>query len=811
MCFVRWSAFFVVLSYTIGVTAQQHPNPTTRVPVLDPLYHDVISSNCLACHNDSLITAGLSLAGLDLHNIGSNAAIWEKVLRKLKARAMPPAGVPRPDEATYDAVAGYLEAALDYHAEINPRPGRPVVRRLNRTEYMNAIRDLLAVEFTQDSLLPPDDTVLGFDNIGSVLTLSPLLAEQYITAARKVRRQAIGEPEARPGFDYYTVSKDLLQEDRMNEDLPFGSRGGIAIQHHFPVNGEYVIQITLQRNYRDYIRGLTNKQHQLDIRLDGERISLFSIGGEKHGKSSVLFSTAAQGDVKQEEYERYADQALEVRFPALAGTRKVTVAFLKETTIPEEPLYPRHTLYDHTQFKGGVPGVRTVAIGGPFGAQTPGETSSRNKIFICRPAANEDVICAREILANLAYRAYRRQPANEELEELLEFYHRGELAGGFEAGIGLAIERILAGPEFLFVVERQPASVESGAVYRITDLELATRLSLFLWSSTPDEELLALAESGRLSEPLILEQQVQRMLSDSRSDALIDNFASQWLNLGKLNVATPDSEIFPYFEDNLREAFKTETRLFFEYIFRNNRPLLELIQADYTFLNERLARQYEIPDIYGNHFRKVSLTGHPRGGLLGHGSILTVTSYANRTAPTIRGKWVLENILSAPPPPPPANVPGLRDRDDDGKVLNMRERMEQHRSNPVCASCHKVMDPLGFALENYDGIGKWRTVDADSGSPIDASGSLPDGTAFTGPLELRQVLLQKRREDFVLTVIEKLLTYALGRETVHTDAPVMRTIMRETSADAYHLSSIIMAIINSSPFQTRRVSNDADS
>ena len=788
--------------------AAQQPLGQTE-PAVNAQFQETLNRYCIACHNDALKTAGLSLQHADVENVGADGAIWEKVLRKLKSRTMPPAGMPRPDQATYDQFAAYLETNLDRYASEYPHTGEPELRRLNRTEYINAVRDLLAVDINGATLLPADNAMSGFDNMGAVLTISPLLVEQYVAAARKVRLQAIGDPEMHPGFDYYTVSNELLQEDRMSEDLPFGSRGGMAIEHHFPMDGEYVIQVSLLKNYRDYIRGIVNKPHQLDVRLDGERLGLFTIGGEKYGKTSQLFSTSAQGDFEQEEYERYADKALEVRFPAKAGTRLLTVAFLKETTIPEDPLHPRHTIYDYSQYKGGEPGVRTVAIGGPFNAQGLGNTPSRDKVFICQPAASDDEDCARLILSTLARRAYRRPPSEEEIGELLGFYRQGQRDKGFEAGIGMAIERMLAGPEFLFLAERVPEDVASGSVYRISDMELATRLSLFLWSSIPDDELLSIAEAGRLSEPAILEQQVRRMLDDPRSNAMIDNFAAQWLNLGKLNVAAPDIELFPYFEDNLRRALQTETKLFFEYVFRNDRPLLELLDADYTFVNERLARHYGIPDIYGNHFRKVSLANMPRGGLLGQGSILTVTSYANRTAPTIRGKWVLENILSSPPPPPPADVPGLRDKDDEGKIMSMREQMEQHRANPVCASCHKVMDPLGFALENFDAIGKWRTLDAASNSTIDASGSLPDGTTFEGFEGLREVLLEKRRDDFVLTVVEKLLTYALGRELEHTDVPAMRTIMKETAPD-YQLSTMIKSIINSTPFLMRRTPTHDD-
>ncbi|MGY8813814.1 MAG: DUF1592 domain-containing protein [Gammaproteobacteria bacterium] len=796
-----WTGIALV-AFTSVCFAQQESEHTQ--------YSQTLNQYCVSCHNDALMTAGLSLQNMDVKNVGAGGAIWEKVLRKLRARAMPPSGMPRPADATYQSFINYLESNLDLYAKNYPQPGPPSMRRLNRTEYINSISELFALDIDGDKLLPPDDAMFGFDNIGTVLTLSPLLIERYISAARKIRLQAIGNPDIVPSFEYNTLPQALKQDERMNDDMPFGSRGGIAVEHHFPMDGEYVIQVRLQKNYRDYIRGMDNKEHQIDVRMNDERIKLFTIGGEKHGKSSQLFSTAAQGDVVQEKYERFADEALEVRFPAKAGKQMITAAFLQETLLPEGPRIPEYTMYDYTQYKGGNPGVRTLAIGGPFDVRGSGQTASREKIFTCIPGNKNDEACAVEILTKFARNAYRRPPTKKEVNVLLDFYRQGQRKNGFEAGIGIAIERILAGPEFLFLTENVPQSVSPDEVYPLSDLELASRLSIFLWSQIPDDELLTIAESGKLKNPGVLEQQVKRMLDDPRSLALVENFAAQWLTLGKLNVAAPDIEIFPYFDDNLRESFKKETELFIQHILREDRPLLEILTADYTFINERLAKHYEIPNIFGNHFRKVNLPDNTRGGLLGQGSILTVTSYANRTAPTIRGKWILENILGAPPPPPPANVPGLRDKNDAGVILTMRERMEQHRENPVCASCHKVMDPLGFALENYDAIGKWRTTDSASSAAIDSTGALPDGTAFEGPVGLRSVLMEKRQNDFIFTTVEKLMTYALGREIMHTDAPIIRSIIKETKPDEHSLSSLIMSVINSTPYQMRRVSNRDD-
>jgi len=773
-------------------------------------FDTVVNRYCVTCHNDALLTAGLSLQHVAATDVGHGSETWEKVLRKIKVRSMPPSGVPRPASAIYDGFATYLETELDSYAKRHPRPGVASLRRLNRTEYFNAVRDLLGVKINDDTILPADDTMFGFDNVGNVLTLSPLLAEQYITAARKIRLQALGDPQMLPEFYSYNVPRYLMQDDWVSEELPFGSRGGIAVQHHFPMDGDYVIQIRLQRNSRDYIRGLLHEPHQIDIRVDDEQIALLSIGGGKYGRSSGVFSSSAQGDVEQEHYERHGDESLEVRFPAQAGTRRVTVAFMKKTGMPEEPLYSQMSIIDYAQLKAGNPGVGTVLIGGPYNARVSRESVTRNKIYVCQPAGKNDAACAQRIISALARRAYRRPATATEVAGLMEFYRQGQAQGSFDDGIGLALERILAGPKFLFITEHTPSDVAEGDIYRISDLEMATRLSLFLWSSIPDDELLSVAESGKLRQPDVLEQQIRRMLNDPRSTTLVENFAAQWLTLNRLNASAPNGELFPYFDDNLRQAFSKETRLFFNHIFRKDRPLLELLDADYTFVNERLAKHYGIPDIYGSHFRKVTLPDGTRGGLLGQGSILTVTSYANRTAPTIRGKWILENILGAPPPPPPPNVPGLRDTNDAGQVLTMREQMEQHRGNPVCASCHKVMDPLGFALENYDAIGKWRTIDAASRSPIDSSGALPDGTAFEGPAALRQVLLEKRQHDFLMTVIEKMLTYSLGRGIEHTDAPAMREIMRKTAPSEYRMSSLIKAIIESTPFQMRSAPGHVD-
>ncbi len=558
--------------------------------------------------------------------------------------------MPRPDAETYNGFSQFLESGLDDYARANPQPGRAAMRRINRTEYANVIRDLLGVEIEEESLLPPDDIMFGFNNIGNVLTLSPVLTEQYIAAARKVRRQALGDSNIQPVYEIYTLTNNTRQEERLGEDLPFGSRGGIAVQHYFPANGEYEIQVRLQRNSRDYIRGLQDYAHKVDFRLDGKRLDLISIGGEKHGRSSGIFSTASQGDIAQEHYERSADDALYVRFYSEAGYHQVVATFLKDNSIAETPVYPKHTNYDFSQYKGGLPGIRSVSVGGPFNPDGMAETISREMIYSCKPSSINDVKCAESILRKLATRAFRRQPADGEMQELMAFFKRGQSEGSFDEGIGLAVERILAGPEFLFILEEQPGSLAEGETFKISPNELVTKLALFIWSSFPDDELLALAESGKIQNSKVLHQQAQRMLNDPRADALLNNIALQWLNLGRLNAVAPDTELFPYFDDNLRAAFKKETELFVDYIIKQDRPLLEMLDAPYTFVNERLANFYGIPDVHGSHFRKVYLDDRARGGLMGQGSILTITSYANRTSPVIRGKWVLENLLGSPPP-----------------------------------------------------------------------------------------------------------------------------------------------------------------
>jgi hypothetical protein len=742
---------------------------------------------------------------MDVGNVSASAAVWEKVVRKLRTAAMPPAGAPRPDAATYDSFATYLETELDRSAAANPNPGRPAVHRLNRAEYSNAIRDLLAVEVDAAALIPADDSGHGFDNIADVLTVSPSLLDRYLSAARKIARLAVGDPDIRPTVETYTPPRSLKQNERMSEDLPFGSRGGVAVRHHFPLDGEYTFRVRLQRDENGTILGSLGEMHQVDIRLDGTRIQMFQIGRESTNESS---------DPGTEAYNRVADAGLEVRVPVKAGSRLVGIAFLRDTLQAEG-------LTQFVRLDDRMPNVGSVIISGPYDATGPGQTASRAKIFVCRPGiraatvserpeANAAEPCARRILAALARRAYRRPVSDAEVQELLALYRDGSAQGGFEAGIEMALQGVLVSPDFLFRVERDPGNVQPGAAYRISDVELASRLSFFLWSSIPDDQLLDLAERGRLKEAAVLEAQVRRMLADPRAKSLVSNFVGQWLYLRNLRNARPDPKEFPEFDENVRQALQQEVELFLETnMLREDRSVVDLLDADDTFLNERLARFYQIPNIYGSQFRRVKLADENRKGLLGKGSVLLVTSYPTRTAPTLRGKWVLENILGTPPPPPPPNVPSLKD-DKDVKALTMRQRMEQHRANPACAICHTRMDPLGFALENFDAIGRFRTTMGAAGTPIDVSGVLPDGTKFQGPAELRKILLSQP-EQFVMTATEKLLLYALGRGLEHSDFPAIRKIVRDAarstagpSGRPYRWSAIILGIVQSTPFQMRK-------
>ena len=775
--------------------------PSAASPLAVSPQRAVLDRYCVTCHNQKLKTAGLTLDTKDVANVGAEAEVWEKTVRKLRARVMPPAGRPRPDEVTYDGFVTWLETELDLAAAARPNAGRTEpFHRLNRAEYQNAIRDLLALDIDVTSLLPTDDASYGFDNIAGVLKMSPTLMERYLSAAQKISRMVVGTPALIPNVDTFRVQEDLAQDDRL-DGLAFGTRGGTLIHYRFPMDAEYLIQVRLSR--LGLSGGVTEdiprfaESHQLEISVDGNRAQLYTLAGEMAPQGKRI-------DQYQQD-RRDLDANWKIRLPVKAGSRDVAVAFLKKSSALEETV--RLPFLRPFAGSGGdlryEPYLGSVTISGPFEASGAGDTPSRRRVLVCHPPTGSDgVDCAKTILSTLARRAYRRPVTDADLKPLLTFYENGRAEGGFEHGIEAGIQRLLVSPSFLFRIESDPANTVPDSNYRISDLELASRLSFFLWSSIPDDELLDLATQGKLREPAVFEGQVRRMLADVRSEALGRNFAGQWLFLRNLPALYPDVESFPDFDAGLREALQRETELFFSSILREDRSVLDLLSADYTFVNERLARHYGMPNVKGSHFRRITITDDSRRGLLGQGSILAVTAYPNRTSPVLRGKWVLENILGTPPPPPPPNVPSLKDTNRDGQVLPMRERMAQHRANPVCASCHAVMDPPGFSLESFDAVGRKRTVD-ERFAPIDASGALPDGTRFQGPAGLRQALLD-RPELFVTTLTEKLLTYSLGRGLAYYDEPAVRQIVREAVRNDYRFSSVIMSIINSTPFQMRR-------
>jgi mono/diheme cytochrome c family protein len=785
------------------------PKPGTGAggPAQAPETTNLIGTYCVSCHNDRVRTGGLSLQTLTLTNLPEHADIWEKVARKLRSGEMPPSTVrSRPDAKQAEAFAEFLETTLDRAAASRPNPGRAPVHRLNRAEYSNAIRDLLAVDVRPGEWLPVDDSGYGFDNIAAVLSTSPALLDKYMSAARKVSRLAVGDLTLKPVEEIYDAKRDPNKgprNEQLNDDLPFDSRAGITVEHYFPLDAEYVFKVRVS-GVQPGSEEAKEDPYQVRVAV---KAGLRTIG-----------VTSPRENLKREADAPAGDQ--------VAGGRGAS-------QIPS----PVDLRLDGARLKrfdarGRSPEVTKLIVGGPYAPTGRGDTPSRRTIFVCRPTARaQEASCARTILRTLAHRAFRRPVTNADIQPLYEFYLKArgqdlsrrsdETAGvakaDFESGIQAAIEAMLVSPEFLFRIEQDPAirpragdiprasarQAESGKAYRITDVELASRLSFFLWSSIPDAELLDVAERGRLSDPAVLERQVRRMLDDPRADALVSNFAGQWLQLRNVETVKPDPVIFP-FDEALRRAFQTETELFVSSLVREDRSLLDLIAADYTFVNQRLAEHYGIPRIYGSQFRRVTLPAGNRRGLLGQGSVLTVTSYPNRTSVVQRGKWVLENLLGTPPPPPPADVPELKAA-PHGKVLSMREQMQAHRANPTCAACHARMDPIGFALENYDAVGRWR--DEDAGALIDASGRLPDGTDFRGPAGLNELLLTKYRPDFVRTSIEKLLTYALGRGVDYHDYPIIRSIDRDTARDNYRISSLILAIVKSTPFQMRRGSD----
>ena len=773
-------------------------------------YRSTLNQYCVTCHNETLNTAFLQLDKADLTDLSKQPQVWEKVITKLSLRSMPPVGMPRPEEAFYSSLSSYLKDGLDKMAETNPNPGRSVTaHRLNRTEYTNAVRDLLAVEIDGASTLPADNSG-GFDNLGDLLSVSQILLERYMTAARQVTKLAVGDPDTNVDVQLYTVDPKFLQDDRTDENLPFGSRGGIAVHHRFPIDGEYEIKINLQNFGGGLIVGLA-KPSRLDVRVDGNRVKLMTIGGENVGVGlGREASDTLPPDREQSMYERRADDALLVRFPMTAGTHTVQVAFMKENFAWEGVVYPEpnYESYDKGSVKDvygrawAEPAVSTVSIAGPYNPRGVGETLSRERIFVCKPdSKKEELACARQILSKQVRLAYRRPVNDDDLKPLLGLFEEGRKKGSFDSGISKSLEGLLMSSEFLFRIETDPEGVKPGENYALDDLSLASRLSFLLWSSIPDDELLTAAEQGKLRDPAVLEQQVRRMLQDKRSESLVNNFAEQWLLLRNLPQAQKSEDAFPDFDEELRTAFYKEVSMFVGSIFHDDRSILDLFRADYSFLNERLARHYGINDVYGNRFRKVSLAKNQQG-LLARAGILSITSYPNRNSTVLRGKWVLENILASPPPPPPVNIPPLEDvKGAPGEVLTLRQRMEIHPANPVCAVCHNQMDPIGFGLENYNAIGQWRTE--DEGKPINAAGRLPNGIAFEGPAQLQEALLSEP-EIFVSAFTQKLMTYALGRTLEHYDMPEVRKVVRHATPEDYRFSSIVLGIVNSIPFQMRR-------
>jgi mono/diheme cytochrome c family protein len=750
----------------------------------------LIDRYCITCHNDGARAAGLSLQAMDPARIADHRETWEKVVQRIRTRVMPPAGMPHPDEASYRSLQSYLEIELDRAAAAHPDPGRvKTLRRLNGTEYQNAIRDLLGLNIDSVSLLPKEDASHGFDSV-NLAGLSPTLLERYLSASEKISRLAIGGAMENPESRVMVVPVELTQEEHF-DGLPLGTRGGTLVDYTFSRDGEYEIQVRLQRNRNENLEGL-HEPHQMEVTLDGERLQLFTVVPNRNG-DGIYYS------------DEGVDKHLNLRVAVKAGSHKIGVTFLaKPSALIQTERQPYVARFNMNRHPRSTPAVYSIAISGPWGDTAPGNTATRRLIFSCYPARPaEEAGCARNILSALARRAYRR-PVNEtDVQTLLGFYKQGHAEGGFEGGIQMALRALLASTEFLVRVERDPRGLQPNTVYRIGNVELASRLSFFLWSSIPDNELLDLASAGKLNEPAMLERQVRRMLADPRSEALVTNFAGQWLYLRNLAAVSPNARQFPDFDDNLRQAFRRETELYFQSIMQEDRNVVDLLTADYTFLNQRLARHYGIPNVYGDRFRRVSLAQNSeRRGLLGHGSILTVTAYATRTSPVLRGNWILGNILGVQVPPPPPNVPALEENDMTARVLSMRERMGQHRANPVCASCHNLMDPVGLATENFNAIGRWRTRDG-SGATIDASGSLPGGARFDGIPGLRQALLE-RPELFINTVTEKLLTYALGRGLEYYDAAAVRKIRQDAARNDNRFSSIILGIVNSAPFQMRR-------
>ena len=776
--------------------------PAAAAGQTGPPSRALLDRYCVTCHNERLKTAGVMFDQVDIGRVAEHRELLEKVVRKLRSGQMPPDGRPRPGRPQVTAFVTALEAELDKVGAAAPNPGRVASHRLNRTQYVNAVRDLLDLEIDGEALLPSDMAGFGFDNNADVLAMTPALMDRYITAATKVSRLAVGTLENRPAIQTYRLPTATRQDARMGEDLPFATHGGLAARHTFPLDGDYLFKIRLERgDVGGTIRGnIAERVYHIELRLDHALMDRLTVGGEFEGQ--VKYTLTGGGIAPPDDdlvhqqialYNQTADQDLEVRLPVKAGTRLVAAAFTNVAPSASQGVGDNM-----------VAGIASLEIHGPYGGKVPVATPSRERIFVCRPSGPQDEEpCARTIVSTLARRAYRRPVTDADLRPLMDIYAIGRAAGDFETGVARALEALLSMPAFLMRAEADPLDAPAGTIYRISDLELASRLAAFLWKSIPDEELLDAAVRGELRDPAVLARQTRRMLADRRAARWMNDFLGQWLQTRNLETILPDPLRFPGYDSTLREGLIRETELFFESQVRADRSVLDLLRADYTYLNARLAEHYGVADVYGSHFRRVPVTDPARQGLLGHGSVLTVTSYADRTSVVLRGKWVLETLLGAPPPPPPANVPPLPENDGESEPASLRERMEQHRANPVCASCHATMDQLGFALENFDAIGRWRVE--DEGAPIDAAISWRD-TAIESPAAFREALLRQAEDELVLTITEKLLTYALGRGVDYLDAPAVREIVRDAARDDYRWSSLVLGIVRSAPFQQRIVS-----
>ncbi len=796
-----------------SVAARAHgPVPTAR-PLQDPFsaadVREVVDSYCVACHNDASRSGGFSFDGVDFGDPGVDVESLERVIGKLEARMMPPAGLPRPAAPVYDSVTSWLGGELDRAWAESPNPGRVTpVHRMNRLEYNNAVGDLLGVDVDVTELLPGDPTADGsFDNMAAALPFSTAHMERYLSVARQVTRLAVGLPPASPEATTHEIPLHVLQEWRQGEDLPFGTRGGIGVAHHFPVSGEYLLRIRLRTNWQDYIMGMGWPQ-RLDVRLDGRLLESFTIGGEAPGDPSPMSFTGPgePGSIEWEAYMLTGDEHLELRTVVEAGPHLVSVSHVREHFEPEDVPQPveRGRLIANDEVYMGYQQVHSLEIGGPYGTTGVAEdTPSRERIFTCHPGEGADARgCATEILSGMARRAYRRGATPGEVETLLSFYDRGVREGGsFDAGIQFALEFLLSDPAFLLRVYDVAEGTGPGESFPLSGLEIASRLSFFLWSTIPDEALLEAAERGELVEDEGLEAEVRRMLADPRAtETLVGDFAAQWLNLRRIEEVEVNPELYPTFDESLLEGLRQETELFVAGTLRSDASILELLDADYTYLNERLAHHYGIRGVYGSRFRRVTLPEpEERGGLLAHGALLAVTSYPGRTSPVLRGKWLLDNLLGTPPPPPPPNVPVLPESGGGALPASMRDRLAEHRDNPACASCHAVIDPLGFALENFDVIGGWRTLD-EGGHPVDPRGTYAGGVEFEGFPDLRAWMLE-RPERFAHTLTEKLMAYALGRGIEYYDQPSIRGIVRDAAAEDYRWSSIILGIVRSPAFR----------